>query len=273
MSQKKISAFELRSGAVEMLHFVVKLTDLETIGAELERHLEGAQDFFENEAVALDLRRLGAGERLDLERLAELLTRYRLRAQAVIANDAQREWVGTALPVVETRARAPVGGEQEGAEAKDSKGAKGKTGASNGRGDKEAAAAPARTADALAETMAADSAARRFGAPQIVDRPLRSGQRVYAEGDLIVLGLVSYGAEVIAEGNIHIYAPLRGRALAGVQGNHEARIFCTCLEPELISIAGIYRTSEQPLPGDLRGRAAQVALENEKLLFLPLGIN
>jgi septum site-determining protein MinC len=104
----------------------------------------------------------------------------------------------------------------------------------------------------------------------VVDKPLRSGQRIYAKGDLVVLGLVSYGAEVIAEGNIHIYAPLRGRALAGVQGNHDARIFCTCLEPELISIAGIYRTTENPLPADVLGKPVQIWLEEEKLMIEPL---
>ncbi|WP_009913307.1 septum site-determining protein MinC, partial [Burkholderia humptydooensis] len=104
----------------------------------------------------------------------------------------------------------------------------------------------------------------------VIDKPLRSGQQIYAKGDLVVLGPVSYGAEVIAEGNIHIYAPLRGRALAGVHGNHDARIFCTCLEPELISIAGIYRTTENPLPADVLGKSVQIRLEQEKLMIEPL---
>jgi septum site-determining protein MinC len=107
----------------------------------------------------------------------------------------------------------------------------------------------------------------------VIDKPLRSGQQVYSKGDLVVLGLVSYGAEVIAEGNIHIYAPLRGRALAGVHGNHAARIFCTCLEPELISIAGIYRTTENALPADVLGKPVQVRLDQEKLLFEALRLN
>lgn len=104
----------------------------------------------------------------------------------------------------------------------------------------------------------------------LIDKPLRSGQQVYAQGDVVILDLVSYGAEVIAEGNIHIYAPLRGRALAGVKGNPDARIFCTCLEPELISIAGIYRTAEQTLPPDVLGKSAQVRLADEKLILEPL---
>jgi len=101
----------------------------------------------------------------------------------------------------------------------------------------------------------------------LIDKPLRSGQQVYAQGDVVIMDVVSYGAEVIAEGNIHVYAPLRGRALAGVKGNTSARIFSTCMEPELISIAGIYRTAEQTLPADVLGKTAQVRLADEKLIL------
>ena len=105
----------------------------------------------------------------------------------------------------------------------------------------------------------------------VVDRPLRSGQRVYARGgDLIVLAVVSVGAEVIADGNIHVYGPLRGRAIAGARGDTSARIYCTCLEPQLVSIAGIYRTTETPLAADVLGQAAQVRLDGEKIIVEPL---
>jgi septum site-determining protein MinC len=101
-------------------------------------------------------------------------------------------------------------------------------------------------------------------ATMVVDKPLRSGQKIYARGaDLVILAMVNQGAEVVADGNIHVYAPLRGRAMAGASGNVHARIFSTCLEPELISIAGIYRTSEKPLADDVRGKAAQVRLSND----------
>lgn len=98
----------------------------------------------------------------------------------------------------------------------------------------------------------------------VIDRPLRSGQKVYARGaDLVVLAMVNQGAEVVADGNIHVYAPLRGKAMAGARGNTHARIFSVCLEPELISIAGVYRTSEHPLHPDVQGKAAQVRLSND----------
>ena len=105
----------------------------------------------------------------------------------------------------------------------------------------------------------------------VVDKPLRSGQRVYARGcDLIVMAMVNVGAEVIADGHIHAYAPLRGRVMAGARGNTEARIFALNLEAELISIAGIYRTGEVALPDEVRGKPAQVRLDGEKLLIQPL---
>ncbi len=105
----------------------------------------------------------------------------------------------------------------------------------------------------------------------IIDKPLRSGQQVYAKGgDLVVLALVNHGAEVIADGSIHVYAPLRGKAIAGAKGNTEARIFATSMEAELIAIAGTYRTTENPLPDSVFGKPAQIRLEGEKLIMEPL---
>jgi len=95
----------------------------------------------------------------------------------------------------------------------------------------------------------------------ILDKPLRSGQRFYAQGsDLVVTAMISAGAEVIADGNIHIYAPLRGRALAGASGDKTARIFTTSLEAELVSVAGIYRTFEAGVPAELARQPATVSL-------------
>lgn len=116
----------------------------------------------------------------------------------------------------------------------------------------------------------AGSAAQRMPA-LVIDKPLRSGQRVYARGgDLVILSVVSHGAEAIADGSIHVYAPLRGRAIAGARGDTTARIFSTCLEPQLVSIAGVYRTTEHPLAPDVLGRPAQVRLEGEKIIVEPL---
>ena len=103
--------------------------------------------------------------------------------------------------------------------------------------------------------------------------PVRSGQQVYAqERDLTVCATVGAGAEVIADGSIHVYAPLRGKAIAGAKGNTEARIFSICMEPELLSIAGTYRTTDTPLPPDVTGKPAQIRLEGDRLVFDPISL-
>ncbi|MBS1229708.1 MAG: septum site-determining protein MinC [Proteobacteria bacterium] len=124
------------------------------------------------------------------------------------------------------------------------------------------ATAPTQMAIELAPAPAVDIAPPPPAVPTlVVDRPLRSGQQVYARGgDLVVLAAVNAGAEVIADGSIHIYAPLRGRALAGASGATGARIFTTRFEAELVSIAGVYRTFDAGVPNDLAGKPAQVKL-------------
>jgi len=104
---------------------------------------------------------------------------------------------------------------------------------------------------------------------RIIDKPLRSGQRVYAAGgDVVVLAAVNPGAEVIADGSIHVYAPLKGRALAGARGDTTARIYTTHLEAELVSIAGVYRTFESALDAPLARKAAQIRLTDASQLVI-----
>ena len=102
--------------------------------------------------------------------------------------------------------------------------------------------------------------------------PVRGGQQLYAAGtDLVLTAGVNQGAEVLADGHVHVYGPLRGRALAGARGNRDARIFTTCLEAELLSIAGTYRVIDDSLPEGLRGKPAQVYLDGDSLKIEPLG--
>ena len=99
-----------------------------------------------------------------------------------------------------------------------------------------------------------------------IDKPVRSGQQIYAEGgDVICTALVSQGAEIIADGNIHIYAPFRGRALAGASGDKNARIFIHSMQGQLVSIAGIYRVFDKELPASLYGKSVVVSLDGGKL--------
>jgi septum site-determining protein MinC len=121
--------------------------------------------------------------------------------------------------------------------------------------------------NASTQPRVADSAPAPAAAPRtrLVTEPVRSGTQIYARGcDLIVTAAVSPGAELVADGNIHVYGALRGRALAGATGDATARIFCTRLEAELISIAGRYLVSEQ-LPADARSFPVQVALVDDQL--------
>jgi|SRR5215475_1771973 len=111
------------------------------------------------------------------------------------------------------------------------------------------------------QSHAAPSASRS----RVITQPVRSGTQIYARGsDLVVTAPVSAGAEIMADGNIHVYAPLRGRALAGAGGDAEARIFCSRLEAELVSIAGHYLVSDQ-IPPEHRGLAVQIALIDDRL--------
>jgi septum site-determining protein MinC len=252
MSLNKTPFFELRSGSVDTLLFVVKTPDLDALRTELTRRFEATPEFFAGDVVAIDVRRLSENERLSLAELEKLLKSVRMRPVGVVALPSQTwaiRWANEGgLPILEAR---------------DRRGAP-KPSADEAKPNTEAAAV-------IEAAVAITPPPPALPQPAtIIDRPLRSGQQVYAKGDLIVLGLVSFGAEVIAEGNIHIYAPLRGRALAGVHGNLDARIFCTCLEPELISIAGIYRTTENPLPADVLSKAVQIWLNEEKLMIEPL---
>lgn len=275
MSPKKSPFFELRSGSVDTLLFVVKTTDLEAMRAELTRRFEATPEFFANDVVAIDVRRLVDEERVPLAEIAQLLDSVRMRPVGVVANPQQGWAAESALPLLEARDRRGVptkpATEEGGESATPVQGELPITDPAADLANESAAPPDAAGADANAATSGAEPVKLATSSQTtVVDKPLRSGQRIYAKGDLVVLGLVSYGAEVIAEGNIHIYAPLRGRALAGVHGNHDARIFCTCLEPELISIAGIYRTTENPLPADVLGKPVQIWLDEEKLMIEPL---
>lgn len=146
----------------------------------------------------------------------------------------------------------------------------------------EALAAAARTAGMglFPELFGAERSGPRSAAPRqaepapaaagrIIEQPVRSGQQIYARGgDLVVLASVSPGAEVLADGNIHVYGILRGRALAGVQGDEQARIFCRSLRAELVSIAGQYQLSEHI--EDDGGGPVQVYLQGDALCVAPL---
>lgn len=127
----------------------------------------------------------------------------------------------------------------------------------------------------VVETTASQNSAKQVAQPQskVVLLPIRGGQQSYAPGgDLIVMAPVNSGAEILADGTIHVYAALRGRALAGIQGNQQARIFCTSFEAELVAIAGHYRVFEETIPEEIYCKPVQVYLQDEQLRIEPIKV-
>lgn len=238
------SAIELKSATLEAMRAVLRSDDSTAIAAALDARLGSMPGFFSGEPVVIDCSELPADARPDLPAIRDALGRHALTAIAVqaacgaAADDARA--LGMAVLAAESAPRAAAAPE-----------AVPETPAPV----PEPEPVPASTPEAvITQTQ------RRT---EIIDKPLRSGQRIYARGcDLVVLAMVSAGAEVIADGNIHIYAPLRGRALAGASGDTQARIFTTCFEAELVSIAGVYKTFEHTASGELLRRPAHVRLED-----------
>ena len=243
------TAFALRSAELTTVALLLHNADPRALAAALEAQSSGGASLFQNDPVIVDLAKLRAGDHvLAWDELLPLLRSHGMVPVAVRGGSAAQMDAALAAGLIE----APQ--------------------------SHHPAAAPAAASPSVAEPAAAvpeppPTVVSSPVPPIIVDRPLRSGQQVYARGtDLIVLGLVSHGAEVIADGHIHVYAPLRGRAIAGARGNASSRIFATCLEAQLVSIAGTYRTSETPLPAEVLARPAQVRLDGERLVIEPLNI-
>jgi septum site-determining protein MinC len=228
------ATFEIKSANLPLVSLLLKSTDLPALSGELAARFGDIPDFFDNDPLVVDLSPLQSqGDvTVDFAALLALLRGYRVMPVAARGgSDAQMQAANAAgLARAEEAKVLPL-----------------------------PVAKPA--PDWIAGQARNDNPAEAPIGALVIDRPLRSGQQVYARGrDLVVLSMVNAGAEVIADGHIHVYAPLRGKAIAGARGNTEARILSLCLEPELISIAGVYRTSEVPLPADLLAKPTQVRL-------------
>ena len=224
------ATFEIKSANLPLVALLLKSADLAELSRELAVRFGDIPDFFDNDPLVIDLAPLQAqGETaLDFQALVTMLRPYRVLPVAVKGGSSEQMRAALAAGLAAAPEAAP-------------------TPTLPRKGREEMPLAPAQ-APATQDAM-------------VIDKPLRSGQQVYARGrDLVVMAMVNPGAEVIADGHIHVYAPLRGKAIAGARGNIGARIFSLCLEPELLSIAGVYRTSEVPLPADVLSRPTQVRL-------------
>lgn len=252
------ATFDIKSAQLPLMSLVTKTADLQQVLAELLQSYGPASDnadFFEHDAVVIDTSKTKTAVATDdLHALLDALLACRLKPVAFRGDLVGGAEAALALGLV--MAAPDVTRSQPKSEAK------------------KAAVAPVEVVREVV-TEVIREVVREVPAPAVstlvIDKPVRSGQKVYARGaDLVVLAMVNQGGEIVADGHIHVYAPLRGKAMAGANGNTQARIFSTCLEPELISIAGVYRTSENPLAPDIQGKAAQVRLSDdgqEKLLF------
>jgi septum site-determining protein MinC len=233
------ATFEIKSANLPLVSLLLKSTDLHALAGELAARFGDIPDFFDHDPLVVDLSPLQVQDdaAVDFAALLMLLRGYRVMPVAARGgSEAQMKAAREAgLAAAEEAKVLPL---------------------------------PVAKPDRIADQVRNDNRALDKPAPEaapvsalVIDKPLRSGQQVYARGrDLVVLSMVNPGAEVIADGHIHVYAPLRGKAIAGARGNTEARILSLCLEPELLSIAGVYRTSEVPLPADLLAKPTQVRL-------------
>lgn len=235
--------FELKSAALTLVALVLKTSELSLLAQELQARFGDAPALFDQDPVVIDLSSLRDDPgSLDFTALTTLLRQYKMLPIAARGGNPAQMEAAVAAGLTDAQDSTP-----------------------------SAAAAPREAVPPVADNSTAEIAPKPQAAAAttlVIDKPLRSGQRIYAKGgDLVVMAVVSFGAEVIADGNIHVYAPLRGRAIAGARGNTEARIFSTCMEPELVSIAGTYRTTETALPATVLSKPAQVRLIGDKLLI------
>ena len=227
-------SFEIKSASLPLVSFVMKSADIAQVAQDLQTRLGDTPDFFDNDPVLVDLQHLEeqAGP-LDLPALVQLLRSFRMNPVALRPNNAANEAAAILADLFLTT--------------------------------------EARTLPQSPATQEVVREVASGGSAMVVDKPLRSGQHLYAKGgDLVMLAMVNPGAEIMADGHIHVYAPLRGKAIAGAKGDTSARIFTNSLEAELLSIAGVYRTSDAPLPKEVAGKAAQVCLVGDKLVMLAL---
>ena len=231
-------ALEFKSSTFSVPVLVLASDDLLVIEQQLQEKVDLAPEFFKNSPLVLDVQALNKqGYAIDITALAELIRKAGLLPIGIRGGNAQqnKQALELLMPVYSIHS----GGVTEETQKQ-----------------KTITPAPEPNTELDADVSATT----------LITQPIRSGQRIYAKGDLVITAQVSAGAEIMAEGNIHVYNTLRGRALAGVQGNSDARIFCFDLQAELISIAGNYKVSED-LNESVRNKPVQIYLQDQALII------
>jgi septum site-determining protein MinC len=256
-------AGELKIGQVGIANLRIRTLDVPRLVEEMRSRVQRAPNMFGRAAVVIDFGGLShTPDAATAQALLEGLRAAGVLPVALAYGTSEIEKLSQALglPLL---AKFRAGYERvDGAAAETAAPARRETPAP------APAAEPAKAAPRPPAGVAAVAQASSVG--MIQSTPVRSGQQIYADNrDLTVLTTVGAGAEVIADGSVHIYGPLRGRALAGAQGNARARIFCREFHAELVAIAGHYKVLED-IPKDLRGKPVQVWLEDEQIKIAAL---
>jgi septum site-determining protein MinC len=274
---RRTVAFDLKGTMAPLTVLRLRTLDLTLIERQLRIKIAQLPQLFLDAPVMLDLGALdGGGAGLAFHELVRMLRLCKLVPVAVanIADGLRDKAAAVGLGVLQATPARVRGDGRSG----DPSGASGTSGASGSTsavevmepGDEPAASRTGATAASATPAPAARSATAAHSGPLVIKQPVRSGQVIYAQNaDLVVLAPVNPGAQVIADGHIHVYAPLRGRAIAGVQGLLGARIFCQRLEAELVAISGAYLTADD-IPADVRGHAAQVYFDDGECRIIPL---
>jgi septum site-determining protein MinC len=249
---------EIKISTVVAISTILHSADPIAIDAALKQMTGGVSDFFEDEFAVIDVAGIAdEAAQVDWAALVALLKNYRLNAVAVRGAPA-------ALHEAIRGHGLFLDDGSSGVRASDVRAA----------GSREETQAVPEQEPAPAPPPAAAAAPAQAAPVQamIIDTPVRAGQRIYARGtDLIITAVVNNGAEIIADGSIHVYAPLHGRALAGASGDAGARIFALSMQPELVSIAGVYRTFDEGFPAELSRQAAQIRLVGDRIDISSLG--
>jgi septum site-determining protein MinC len=272
-------AFKLKIANLSLFVLYVHTTDMDQLKKQLDMRFNKTQDFFSNTPVALDLSAIANFNiSPDFTSLMSFMLDHGMRATGVVGGSTeQREaavqsglglFPDTIIRPALKSASTPTTVLSINAEDAQPELPGLGLGIETGAGEPN----NSRILDSDTQIQKpVPQALSTFRPTMIINKPVRTGQRIYAEGaNLVVLGVVNAGAELIADGDIHIYAPLRGRAIAGAQGNESARIFMHSLEAELISIAGCFKVFENGIPENLRGKPVQVHLDCSDLIIQPL---
>lgn len=231
--------FQLKGSMLAITVMELAHYDLERLDRQLDEKVAQAPNFFQNTPLVMALDKLPDGEPgLDLPALLDICRRHGLRTLAIRANRAEHIAAADALDI-------PV---------------------LPPSGARERPIDPVEPAAKKPVEKPVEPPEPKVQPTKVITTPVRGGQQVYAPGgDLVVLAAVSPGAELLADGNIHVYGPMRGRALAGIKGDTKARIFCRQLAAELVSVAGQYKVADDLRRDPLWGQQVQVSLSGDVL--------